>query len=690
MRNKRQKLDGWIIAIMVWSAFLHLYQIGNSGSNVYYTAAAKSMAASWKAFFFAALDPEGFITVDKPPVALWLQALSVKVFGISDFSVLLPEALAGIASTWMMYVIVKPWAGRAAARWASFIFSCTPVFVAVARTNNIDAVLVFTLLVAVWMLMKAVMTKRLAWLLGSFAVVGVGFNMKMLQAYMVLPAFYLFYWLAVKTSWKKRIGHLVVATVALLSVSLSYAAAVALIPADKRPYIGGSQTNSVLELALGYNGIERLTGEAGPGGGKIGADFNRGERPSINIGTVNGMPSPPSSETDGAFRALPPTGGMPPTAEGKQEGPSGTLDGGMGGIGRGEIGDPGIFRLFRLPLAGQASWLLPFVIVVAVGWAIDVWRRRQMTAIHRFLLFWFAWLGPMVVFFSIAGFYHRYYLSMLAPAIAVLVGAGGKMLASFGTGERRMAWLFPTALLATYAFDIWIAWQYNHSLSTVWPMATGFYGLAIVCLWLAMEGRERWRRIVYVFGMLGMLALPAYWSLTPVLYGTNSTIPYAGPDLRREGGAMPTAGMPAGQDGRWRQGQNTVRSDEGIEHRDNHSLAALVAYLEQHAGKATYLAATIRATEAAEMMLHTDRAVMAMGGFGGTDPVLTPAKLEKMIENGEVKYFLLSGEGRGNNELVQWIKTHCQEVPSSQWGGAQSETFGGMGRGEMTLYVYNG
>lgn len=131
-------------------------------------------------------------------------------------------------------------------------------------------------------------------------------------------------------------------------------------------------------------------------------------------------------------------------------------------------------------------------------------------------------------------------------------------------------------------------------------------------------------------------------------------------------------------------------AEDGNRLRDNSSLAALVVYLEQHAGKAKYLAATIRATEAAEMMLHTDRAVMAMGGFGGTDPVLTPEKLEQMAQNGEVKYFLLSGEDLGNNELVQWIQTHCKEVPSSQWGGGQSAAIGGMGRGGMTLYVYNG
>ncbi|WP_031408947.1 glycosyltransferase family 39 protein [Geobacillus vulcani] len=683
MKKKQWKLDGWIIAIIVWSAFLHLYQIGNSGSNVYYTAAAKSMAASWKAFFFAALDPEGFITVDKPPVALWLQALSVKLFGVSDWSVLLPEAAAGIASTWMIYVIVQPWAGQTAARWASFVFSCTPAFVAVARTNNIDAVLVFTLLFATWMLMKAVITQRWTWLVGSFAVVGIGFNMKMLQAYMVLPAFYLFYWLAGRVPWKKRAGHLLLATIVLLSVSLSYAAAVALIPADKRPYIGGSQTNSVLELALGYNGIERLTGEAGPGGGKGRADVNGNAQPPVDDKTpFNGKAG--TAFPDGS-------GGAPPTVGSQLQSPPSVPGGGMGGIGRGEIGDPGVLRLFQLPLAGQASWLLPFAAVVAIGLGIDVWRRRQMTAFHQFLLFWFAWLGPMLVFFSIAGFYHRYYLSMLAPAIAVLVGAGGAMLALLASSERWTRWLFPAALVATYAFEVWTAWQYRSSFSPVWPLAVGFYGSAMVCLWFAMEGREHGRRIVYRAALIGVLALPAYWSLTPVLYGTNSTIPYAGPDLQRDRGApMPTAAMPDGQEERSLRGETGQPGDGAGRWQTSRSLTALVSYLEQHAGEAKYLAATIRATEAAELMLHTDRAVMAMGGFGGTDPVLTPKKLEEMARNGEVKYFLLSGEGRGNHELVQWIQTHCKEVPFSEWNGGEKALNGGMERREMTLYVYNG
>lgn len=312
----------------------------------------------------------------------------------------------------------------------------------------------------------------------------------------------------------------------------------------------------------------------------------------------------------------------------------------------------------------------------------------RVSSIFAFLVR-LAWSDARI--FSIAGFYHRYYLSMLAPAIAVLVGAGGAMLALLACSGRRTMWLFPAALVATYAFEVWTACQYRASFSPVWPLAVGFYGLGMVCLWFAMEGREHGRRIVYRAALIGVLALPAYWSLTPVLYGTNSTIPYAGPDLQRDRGApMPTAGMPDGQEERLLRGETGQPGDGARRWQTSHLLTALVSYLEQHVGEAKYLAATIRATEAAELMLHTDRAVMAMGGFGGTDPVLTPKKLEEMARNGEVKYFLLSGEGRGNHELVQWIQTHCKEVPFSEWNGGQKALDGGAERREMTLYVYNG
>jgi 4-amino-4-deoxy-L-arabinose transferase-like glycosyltransferase len=641
-----KRVDGWLLGIVLISIFLHFYHIGNAGSNVYYTAAAKSMTANWKAFLFASLDPEGFITVDKPPVALWFQALSVAIFGVSDWSVLLPEALAGVGSTLLIYFIVRPFAGKVAARWSSLIFACTPIFVAVARTNNIDAILIFTLLVAAWTLMKAVRKQRLSWLLISFALVGVGFNIKMLQAYMVLPAFYLFYWLARKASWKKRLWHLASSTVVVLAVSLSYAVIVDAIPKDKRPYIGSSQTNSVLELALGYNGLDRLTGAAGPGGKRAmrgdtesrggNEPANQSSQSSLSDHQNDSLHSPPNLNGERPMGSFRPNGGQPP--------------GGMGGIGRGETGDPGVFRLFQQQLAGQISWLLPFVLFAVIGLFASIRRQRAVTPLHQFVLFWFAWLVPMAVFFSVAGFYHRYYLSMMAPAIAVLVAVGSELLWQFYKEQRGFwQWLFPGALLMTFLFESYVAFQHRSSLSSIWPLLLALYGLAIVCFLLAFRHHGKAASYLKTASLLGLLAMPFYWSLTPILYGDNSVIPYAGPDLKRPN----------------EYGQ---RAFGGGEEREVNS--GLLAYLEKHYNGEKFLAATMRANTAAELMLKTDKAVMAMGGFLGTDPVLTTEQLAKMARNGEVKYFLISGFGRGgegNSELIQWIQTHCEEVPQEEW-----------------------
>ncbi|ALF11228.1 glycosyltransferase family 39 protein [Parageobacillus thermoglucosidasius] len=645
-----KRVDGWLLVIVLISIFLHFYNIGNAGSNVYYTAAAKSMTANWKAFFFAALDPEGFITVDKPPVALWFQALSVAIFGVSDWSVLLPEALAGVGSTLLIYFIVKPFAGKAAARWASLIFVCTPIFVAVARTNNIDAILIFTLLVAAWALMKAIWKQRLSWLLASFALVGLGFNMKMLQAYMVLPAFYLFYWLAGKGAWKQRLWHLTAATAVVLAVSLSYAVIADMMPKDKRPYIGSSQTNSVLELALGYNGIDRLTGAAGPGGkrGMRGDNEFQDRNGQMNHSADPSSHSSLSNPSESGLYSRPNLNGEWPVGEFRTGG--GQPPGGMGGIGRGETGQPGVFRLFQQQLAGQISWLLPFVLFTAVGLFASIRRQRAITPLHRFLLFWFAWLVPMAVFFSVAGFYHRYYLSMMAPAIAVLVAVGSELLWQFYKEQNGFwRWLFPGALLMTFLFESYVVFQQRSSLSTIWPLLLVLYGLAVFCFLLAFRQQKKVVHYLKIASLLGLLVMPFYWSLTPLLYGGNSSIPYAGPDLKR-----PDA-----------YGQRVFGGRE-----ERKVTSDLLAYLEKHYNGEKYLAATMRANTAAELMLKTDKAVMAMGGFLGTDPVLTTEQLAKMARNGEVKYFLISGFGRGgegNSELIQWIETHCQEVPQAEW-----------------------
>lgn len=198
-----------MICIAILSAFLNSFYIWkNTYANAYYTAAVTSMLQSWHNFFYASLDPGGFITVDKPPVAFWIQSAFAYVCGVHGWSVILPQALAGVGSVLLLYYLVKPKFGKTAARLASLVMACSPIAVAVSRTNNIDSMLVFTLLLAVWLLFLGVRRQKTSCIIGAFAMIGLGFNMKMLQAYMVVPAFYLFCLLAGKSGWKKKLAVL--------------------------------------------------------------------------------------------------------------------------------------------------------------------------------------------------------------------------------------------------------------------------------------------------------------------------------------------------------------------------------------------------------------------------------------------------------------------------------------------------
>lgn len=261
---KVKRIDPLLIGAALLAGFLNIYGIWKDQyANAYYTAAVTSMLQSFHNFFFASFDPGGFVTVDKPPVAFWVQTLFASVFGVHGWSVILPQALAGIGSVFLIYVLVKPTFGQTAARIAALVFACTPIAAAVSRTNNVDSLLVFTLLLATWLLFRAVKTGYPIWFITAFGLIGLGFNIKMLQAYMVLPAFYMFYWLAFKVNWKRKLAILAASTAALLILSFSWAIIVDSIPQSDRPYIGSSQTNSVLELAFGYNGLSRLTGQRG-------------------------------------------------------------------------------------------------------------------------------------------------------------------------------------------------------------------------------------------------------------------------------------------------------------------------------------------------------------------------------------------------------------------------------------------
>lgn len=670
-----QRVDRILICIALLSAFLNIFNIWKDQyANAYYTAAVTSMLQSWHNFFYASFDPAGYVTVDKPPVTFWVQTIFAYIFGVHGWSVVLPQALAGVGSVLLMYILVKPTFGKTAARLTSLITACTPIAVAVSRTNNIDSLLVFALLLGTWMLFRGIRDQKPAWVLGAFAMIGVGFNMKMLQAYMVVPAFYLFYLLAFRSEWKKKLAVLAAATIVLAGVTVSWAVVVDTIPQENRPYIGGSQTNSVLELAFGYNGIARLKGmnRGGMGPGAMPDERQmqqdegaRQEMPQDG----NNMPDQQQMPQDGNNG---PGGFGPDGNEGQGPMPGGDGPPGQEGGGMFGTGQAGPLRLFQSELSGQASWLLPFVAFAGVGLLAGLRRRKPLTDKQKETLFWLAWLLPAMAFFSVAGFFHHYYLIMLAPPIAALAGAGWvELWNQYRDKEGWKRWLLPAGLLTTTAFELYVLQPYQKQIDMGWSIGIGAAGIGLSLVLFLAAKKEKLTTIAAVAGMLVLLVAPLYWAATPLLYGDNSMLPQAG--LKQQGFGQ-RQGMGGGP-------------DAGINDK-------LLEYVTKHNTEETYLFATTDSHTAQSYIIETGKAVMAMGGFSGSDPILSVEKLKQMVDNKEVKYFLIpsSGSGRGgggSSEVMDWIRANSTEVPKEEW---QSDTpqGGPMGMGnDRTLYKIN-
>jgi 4-amino-4-deoxy-L-arabinose transferase-like glycosyltransferase len=517
-------------AILLLSAGLNFYNLDASYyTNEYYAAAVRSMTVNWHNFFFNSFDPGGYITVDKPPVAFWFQALSARLFGFNGISILLPSILAGIAGVALLYHMVKRVFGTVAGLFAALALAVTPIFVVMNRHNNPESLLILALLIAAWALQRALEKGHLGWLLFSVSMVGVGFNIKMLQAFIVLPAFYLAYFLLAKTAWWKRIVHLTAATIVLAAVSLSWALAVDLIPADSRPYVGGSTNNSVINLIIEYNGVGRIEGGMGnPGMG--------GQRPG-GTGTMQPpagaqtMPFP-GGQTGAQTQPFP--GGQ---ADGRTR-PDGNVFGGGPGGGRGGIvaGQVGPTRMFEAGLAGEAGWLLPLALLSILIVGIQSWRRfpagDERAQRQRALIMWGGWLVTYMVVFSMAeGIFHSYYLVMLAPAAAALAGASLEGLwYSYRRGGWQM-WLLPAALIASVIFQMYILSGYTDWNRT---LALGVAGIEVIVTALLLVGGKlfgtRWERgSVYVaaVGMLSLLAAPLAWTINSLLTKTysNATLP---------------------------------------------------------------------------------------------------------------------------------------------------------------------
>jgi len=689
-------------AVLVVAAILDFWRLDRVGyGNTYYAAAIRSMLQNWHNFFYNAFDPGGFVTIDKPPLGFWLQVASAKIFGYDGLSLMLPQALAGVLSVAVLYRLVAPTFGRVAGLLAALALAVMPVNVAANRNNIIDSTLVLVILLGAWAVLRAAETGRLRWLALCGVLVGLGFNVKMLEAYLVVPAFGVLYLLAAPIRWTTRVWRLAVATAVLLAVSFSWAVAVDATPPSQRPYVGSSGTNSEVNLALGYNGLERLTGRIF--GGR---------------GTPVRAITPIATARD---RGVTGTGGRSAGtgADAQQVN--------AGGFTRGESGNPSPLRLFNSALGGQVSWLLPLALF---GFITAAWRtplrfrpRFMLDRRQQSLVLWGVWLLTGATFFSVAGFFHSYYMVTLAPSIAALVGIGAVALWHDYRRASWRGWALPVALLVTAATQAYMLSAYPDWARWLTPLVVGMCLVAAAALVLARLGGRLGLRAgltAAALGGVGLLAAPTIWAADTVVSGSGGGTPTAGPRPQNGAGGFPGAATRSGRGpavGARFGGRAGGGGFGGFGGRDNASAnTALTRYLEAHQGKARYLLATLNSMSAAPIIIATGEPVMALGGFSGGDRIVTPSDLSTFVSDGTVRFFMLNGgfggfggarsfnlndlspqvrafvEGRGsqggfggfggggNADLSQWVTQRCAVVPSSLWQNTSTpSTNGGFG-----------
>ena len=673
-----------IAAIMVFSFVLHMVKIDSIGyANEYYTAAAESMTQSWSNFFFVAAEPGGSVTVDKPPLGLWIEAIFAYFLGVSGFSVSLPNILAGVFSIPLLYSMVKKHMGEMAGIVAGFVMAITPIFLAANRNNTMDGMLVFTLLLAAWAFVRATETGKARWvMLGAF-IVGLGFNIKMLQAFLPLPAFYALYFFGSKEGWLKKILNLGIATVLLIAVSLSWAIVVDLVPAENRPYIGSSEDNTVMELIIGHNGLSRLESMRGGGGGNTppsgpgtGQPSNAGAQPQQNPN--QGQPPPAAlsaceNQTEGAAcsfttqngnfiegsciippnqnelacapQGINPQNGQPNRSSNGQL-PNGGPNGQNGNTPFSqETGSPGVTRFFTAPLSKQMSWLLPFALISVVLALFGSKIKLPIEAgVHKALILWGGWLLTCVVFFSmVSGIFHAYYAIMLAPALGAMVGIGFAQLYNWGKkSDWAMAGLI-TAVVITLGFQLFTASQYNEF--AWWMIGCG------ILLGLGIMLKSVSRRAAYAVILSAAMVIPFYWSWMTVSSGINNTLPTA-----YEGSSNGADGAAPRQNG----GERTVNSE-------------MLDYLQANTQDVKYLMAVPSSQQGAQYVIDTGRPVLYMGGFSGGDPVVSAEDLTQLVADGDLRYVLYGGDRGNTQEISTWLANSCAMVEEFRSAQGQSD-----------------
>jgi 4-amino-4-deoxy-L-arabinose transferase-like glycosyltransferase len=653
-----------LITLLIGTGVLYLWGLGQSGwANSFYSAAVQAGTKSWKAFFFGSSDASNFITVDKPPASLWVMELSARVFGVNSWSILVPQALEGVATVGVVYACVRRWFAPGAAILAGVVLALTPVATLMFRFNNPDALLTLLLIGAAYATIRAVEAGRTRWMVLAGALIGFGFVTKMLQALILMPVLALVYLLAGPPKLGRRVVQVVYSGLALLVAGGWWVAAVQLTPASDRPYIGGSTDNNLLNLIFGYNGFGRLTG----------------------------------NET-----------------------------GSVGGVGRagGMWGPVGWNRLFLSEMGGQISWLIPGALI---GMVAALWLTRRAARTDRgragFLIFggWLLLTGATISFAH--GIIHPYYTVALAPAIGALVGMGGSTL-WLRRKEifPRVALAVAIVASITWAFVI-LGWSPQWYPALRWViLALGVVAASGIAL--APKARGVLAAGFAGFGIASVLAGPAAYSLTTAATPHNGAIPSAGPTIQGGNGfggpgGFGGAGGPGGP-GQIRRniGGNGITVPPGFTVPNGIKLPngltippgafrnragggafagggfsraggtgraggfgggnaggllngstpgkQLTALLSADASRYSWVAAATGSNTASGYQLATGDPVMAIGGFNGTDPTPTLAQFQKFVAEGRIHYYIGGGGFGGgrtsgtspSSQISSWVSSH--------------------------------
>ncbi len=599
-----------VAGILLFAFFLSFYRFAQNGyGNLYYTAAVKSMTQSWHAFFFLSLDSSGFVSIDKPPLAFWVQAAFVKAFGFHSWALLLPEALETVFSVWILYHLVEKRFGLAAGLLSAAFLSVTPIFIAAAHSNNPDALLVCLMLLSAWAAVRAAETGRFRHLLLTALFIGLAFNTKMLMGFLVLPACLLVCFFARGVRLKRKLLRTAAAAVVLLGVSFCWVAAVDLTPAASRPYVGSSSDNSEVNLVFGYNGFMRVFSLRHFSDHAV----RREKRAGTQASEIRAVSASNSSLSATDLAA-------------KQD-------------------KLGLFRLFDRYLGEQIGWfLLPAAggFASAVFWLLKIRKRKRRFPQAVSLLLWGSWAATTVLFFGFCGdLTHRYYLNVAAPALAALSGIGLSCAAKMALRKAapwREALFLPAILISGAVFQLFCLTDYPRWFAALWPFGAVCLALAVFLFFWFFDRGEHKRSVFYAgfaAAVVCLLAVPFLWSFTTVLVPVKGGDASAGPSIMENKRGVSFLSWSYVVQRLKNKTADPVRSA---------AAESLEKKLERGQGGAFYLLAVPDAPLAESFILDTGRPVMTIGGFSGGNPILTLRQFQKQVAEGKVRYFLTMSE----------------------------------------------